>query len=184
LEALRRLNNVTHVVLSCGGNDVYLGASIQAQLGLSLLPLQAFRRRRVGREFCSRLNTIIRGIKQVKPAALVIPIIVYHPHHGFSLSGLNGGCVGVLGQTLQRLLLPTMVRDMVIQFLRLAEVYRLPVIDLSRTMNPNNVTHYGSMDKSKIGEFVPWSGAEPSDVSQLYIAGRSDTCVCECVCMF
>jgi hypothetical protein len=39
----------------------------------------------------------------------------------------------------------------------------LPVIDLSHTFDPNNERHYGTMSKSSQG----WSGAEPSDISQV-----------------
>jgi len=55
--------------------------------------------------------------------------------------------------------------------LKLAHQNQLPIIDLSRTFDPQDESHYGtgnSREKNDLG--VPWSGAEPSNVSSKFIA--------------
>eukprot|EP00475_Leptophrys_vorax_P033340 TRINITY_DN5222_c0_g2_i1.p1 TRINITY_DN5222_c0_g2~~TRINITY_DN5222_c0_g2_i1.p1 ORF type:complete len:441 (-),score=100.74 TRINITY_DN5222_c0_g2_i1:1316-2638(-) len=167
---LQKVNNVKYVLVSVGGNDVYLQASIQIALILSLLPFQSFRREKVGKEFGQRLSNILKKIEAAVPDAVVIPVIVYHPHYDFSISGLQHGFLGCIAKTVQKYCLKTMVTSMVRQFMLYARDRHLPVIDLSRTLDPSNVSHYGTEDMKK-GNYIdaPWSGAEPSNVSNVFI---------------
>jgi hypothetical protein len=167
---LEKVKNVKYVLVSVGGNDVYLQASIQISLFLSLLPFQSFRREAVGKEFGKRLSRILKKLEAAVPDAIVIPVIVYHPHYDFSLSGLNHGVGGFIAKTIQKFCLKTMTTAMVRQFMLYARDRHLPVIDLSRTFNPWDVSHYGT---EEIGKFnyidAPWSGAEPSNISNVFI---------------
>lgn len=167
---LRKLKNVKCAVVSLGGNDVYLSRDVQIALIKSLNPFQRHLREEVAEQFRERLLSIFEAFDQVMdPASFVLPVIVYHPHHGFSISGLQSGCKGFLAKTAQSVFLKHLVTPMARQFLVIAQERCLPVLDLSRTFNPNDVTHYGTMDMDGTAE-VNWSGAEPSDTSQGFIA--------------
>eukprot|EP00755_Sulcionema_specki_P007199 Sspe_Gene.37577::Locus_18137_Transcript_1_1_Confidence_1.000_Length_3564::g.37577::m.37577 len=161
---LHRLKNVKHVVLSIGGNDVYLTASVQAAFARSLLPF-CNAHEQVGREFGERMQLVVEKLN-VPPSARFMAVLVYHPHHEFSISGLNSGCLGALAKCIQRRNLSYLATPMARAALRIAKTRRFPVLDLSCTFDPTNVRHYGNMDVNS----PEWSGAEPSDVSQEYIA--------------
>ncbi|KAJ9472865.1 hypothetical protein DIPPA_21544 [Diplonema papillatum] len=161
LEALR---NVKHIILSIGGNDVYLDADTQVSLVRSLVPF-CDGRAEVAKAYGERLGKVFAAVRAAAPDAVVTPVICYHPHHEFSISGATG-CPGGIALSVQRSYLSWMVTPMVQAALRLCMEHGLNVIDLSQTLDPKNVAHYGNMDV----EATNWSGAEPSDVSQHYIA--------------
>jgi hypothetical protein len=122
------------VVLSIGGNDV--------------------------RAMLSNVNqqAIVDGMKQLEMNAEkiihklltmqmhVIMVICYEPHHEFAS-----------GYGLQRDQLLQIMNIGVCNILLLAEKYGLPVIDLSRTFNPFDRSHYGSTviePSNKSGQFI------------------------------
>lgn len=172
VENLNLLKNTQCVVLSLGGNDVYLRRDIQLDLALSLLPLSWWRRRNIAIKFGQRIEKILDAIRSTAPNALLVPVIVYHPHYSFSLSGHNGtGWLSSLSRLIQRLVLSKLVSPLAQQLLLQAQRLGLPVIDLSRTFDPANVCHYGTEHIKSSNEFhAPWSGAEPSNVSNEFIA--------------
>jgi len=164
------LKNVRCAVLSVGGNDVYLNSDVQLSLVKSLVPGFRHLREEVASDFRSRLDGIFESLDYALPADTVrLPVIVYHPHHSFSISGLEGMCSGLIARTLQRGSLRHLVTPMARQILWLAQERCLPVLDLSRTFDPNDVRHYGTMDMDST-EPICWSGAEPSDISQVFIS--------------
>jgi hypothetical protein len=168
---LRQLRNVKAVVVSVGGNDVYLQESIQRALALSVLPWKRHVGRDVGDQFGQRLRLVLQGIRDAAPGALIVPVVVYHPHYEYSIAGLNSGLIGALAKLGQRALLSTATAPMIKQFLRLAREDHLPVIDLSRTLDPCNYAHYGTGAPDASNSLgAPWSGAEPSNMSSHFIA--------------
>eukprot|EP01059_Diplonema_ambulator_P002701 TRINITY_DN12348_c0_g1_i1.p1 TRINITY_DN12348_c0_g1~~TRINITY_DN12348_c0_g1_i1.p1 ORF type:complete len:356 (+),score=92.54 TRINITY_DN12348_c0_g1_i1:78-1145(+) len=168
VENIARLKNAKYVFLSVGGNDVYLHADIQIGLGKSLLP-GCDKRSRIASAYGERLTDIVSHLKRRVPGAEIIPVVVYHPHHDFPISGITGGCLGGLSRCIQKNYLSWMVTPMVQQVLKIAEAEKLRVIDLSQTFDPNDSRHYGNMDPSGVYGYG-WSGAEPSDISQNFIA--------------
>jgi len=170
VEQLKQLKNVRYVLVSVGGNDVYLRPEVQVALGRSLLPLQSYARSRVAEQFGSRVRTIMAAVQAAVPDAVVIPVIVYHPAYKFSLLEINEGITGWVLQTFQRLLLSYLVSPMSRQIITYARDHKLPVIDISRTFNPKVPEHYGSGGPGRQGPFAYWSGAEPSNVSTPFIA--------------
>ncbi|CAJ1418218.1 unnamed protein product, partial [Effrenium voratum] len=55
--------------------------------------------------------------------------------------------------------------------LALSRELKCPVIDLSQTLDPTCEEHYGTGEIGRVNELgVPWSGAEPSDVSCDFLA--------------
>jgi len=165
IENLKRLKNVKYIVVSIGGNDVYLSAKIQRKLYKSLMPFKGHLANEVALEFGGRVAEILRALKDAVPDAVIIPVIVYHPHYKFSISGVESW----FALSAQKFFLSKLVSPMSQQFLSLAQHYALPVIDLSRTFNPNDETHYGTEAIDEKG-LASWSGAEPSNVSQHFIA--------------
>jgi hypothetical protein len=90
IENLKKLENVTHVVVSIGGNDVYLTPSVQIALAKSLVPTQSHIREKIGAEFGQRVEAIVDQIAKAAPNALIVPVIVYHPHNQFPIFGTGG----------------------------------------------------------------------------------------------
>lgn len=168
VENLRRLRNVRAVVISIGGNDVYLRADIQRELIASMMPFQGWRRDAVADRF-ARIATIFKYVREAAPTALIVPVIVYHPHYDLSVLGgalTQDTCTGTLATQLPKWTLSSLVTPMAKQVLTLARAQKLPVIDLSHTFDPNNECHYGTGSKR-----LPfWSGAEPSVASAGFIA--------------
>merc|ERR1711998_823304 len=76
---------------------------------------------------------------------------------------------GFLAKGAQSIFLKHLVTPMARQFLIIAQERCLPVLDLSRTFDPHDITHYGCMDEEG-SQDTWWSGAEPSDISQTFIA--------------
>ena len=157
------LENVQYEVISCGGNDIYLNAGIQTALITSLLPF-CDKRSKVAAAMAERMDTCLSELSRVSPSKRIL-MICYHPHHGFSISGMTG-CVGGLACSVQRTQLSWMVTPAIQGLLTLAMQKGYDVIDLSQTFDPTNVRHYGNMNQ----EDPNWSGAEPSDVSQEFMA--------------
>eukprot|EP01061_Rhynchopus_euleeides_P037512 TRINITY_DN6396_c0_g1_i2.p1 TRINITY_DN6396_c0_g1~~TRINITY_DN6396_c0_g1_i2.p1 ORF type:complete len:391 (+),score=151.03 TRINITY_DN6396_c0_g1_i2:3-1175(+) len=162
-ENLECLNNVKHAFVSCGGNDVYLNADIQKTLITSLL---WDKRQEVAKGMGDRMRGILKQLRETSPGVRYTLVVCYHPHHGFSISGLSGGCLGGIATTIQRSQLSWMVTPALREMLGIAREAGCDVIDLSQTFDPTDVLHYGNMDAEHSG----WSGAEPSDVSQEFIA--------------
>eukprot|EP01064_Diplonema_japonicum_P022403 TRINITY_DN3214_c0_g5_i1.p1 TRINITY_DN3214_c0_g5~~TRINITY_DN3214_c0_g5_i1.p1 ORF type:complete len:373 (+),score=64.78 TRINITY_DN3214_c0_g5_i1:59-1120(+) len=167
VENIKRLKNVKYIFLSVGGNDVYLHADIQTGLIKSLIPGFGSYRTDIGNAFYERLSKIVKALKENIPGAVIVPVLVYHPHHEFSISGIpRNSTLGCVAGSIQKNFLSRMVTPMVQKVLEIASVEGLHVVDLSQTLDPFNERHYGNMDK-----MLPmWSGAEPSDVSQNFIA--------------
>lgn len=170
IENLKLLRNVRVIVISIGGNDVYLNPRIQSELVKSLLPGQAYRRHEVARQFGVRLRKILNAVESAAPLARIVPVIVYHPHYDFSLLGMtSASCFGYLASTVQKWCLSRLVTPMAQQTLLLAQWKRLSVVDLSRTFDPKNEEHYGTGSKQRC-VLASWSGAEPSVVSTGFIS--------------
>ena len=148
---LEKVKNITFVIISIGGNDVYITPSVQARLISSALPCLRGRREQIAKEFTLRLLTIYREIfwaasRHSENPITIVPIIPYHPHVDFSLIA-GESFLGSICCKLQNFFLPSLVRSMVLSLLHLAAKYSLPVIDLSQTFDPSNTTHYGTMEK-------------------------------------
>lgn len=172
VEVLRRLRNVHYVILSLGGNDVYLNANNQRDLALSTIPFMGGRSTAVAKGMSDRLRHIVAAIACAAPAAVVVPVVVYHPHDGFSISGL--GTAPGIGPTIARSLQAAFLAGAVTPLARVAIEYaarlQLPVIDLSSTLKRNVASHYGTGPSMKPNRFVEWSGAEPSNAAVDFIA--------------
>lgn len=180
-KALAKLEGVRWCVLSIGGNDVYLNRSIQAALISSLLPGGQAKRQEVADEFGVRLRKIVASVRESAPDANVALVIPYRPHREFSLlygapidaegKKVTGDVVGDYVRSVERECLPDLVTPMVREILRVAKQEGCPVIDLSRTLDPNRAAHYGTGIIGSVNALgAPWSGAEPSDVSVGFIA--------------
>merc|ERR1711990_767670 len=90
IQNLGQLQNVRCAVVSLGGNDVYLSRDVQLNLIKSLNPFQWKLREEVAQQFRSRLEAIFAEFDVViAGSSFVLPVIVYHPHHGFSISGIQ-----------------------------------------------------------------------------------------------
>lgn len=174
VENIRRIaaeHDVVAIFLSIGGNDVYLHADIQRALISSLVPFRGAQELdRVTREFATRYTRILDAIGEAAPRAAIVPVIPYHPHYGFSLiagsSSATGGCIIRAACLLQRLLLSKLATPLIESLLRVAQSRGLRVIDLSRTFDPKNAKHYGTGDPMTQSPYgAPWSGAEPSTLS-------------------
>ena len=161
---LSLLKNVKHVVVSCGGNDVYLNADTQRKLFGSLNPFND-KRAEIAEGMAGRLGAALEEVQKAAPNARITLVICYHPHYEFNLIRARGWR-GTVVNILQRGLLSYLISPAVRAMLELARVKGCDVIDLSQTLDPRDETHYGSMDTKRAG----WSGAEPSDVSQEFIA--------------
>jgi len=77
---LASVKDVSWCVLSIGGNDVYLNASVQMNLLSSLTPAFAGRRQEVAEEFGGRLRGIVASIRKVAPSAALVLVVPYQPH--------------------------------------------------------------------------------------------------------
>lgn len=181
VENLRRLEDVKWVVLSLGGNDVYLNAEVKGKLLSSLLPNAEGKRKEVAQEFAKRLKAVLEQVKEAAPEASVILVVPYQPHQEFSLvmgapindegQRIYGDVLGDGTRVLERGLLPDLVNPMVTEMLNLGREMGCPIIDLSQTLDPTNEEHYGTGEIGKVNELgTPWSGAEPSDVSSDFTA--------------
>jgi len=156
------------VLVSVGGNDVFLNRYTQTDLAWSILPWYKRLRADVAQQFKERLMPIFTELTQaVTPKTMIIPVIAYHPSELFSLSGIQGSLV----MGLQNYYLSSLVTPMVAQMLNLAHHFRFPVMDLSRTFDRKNAAHYGTGAPGKTNCLgAPWSGAEPSNMSTKFIA--------------
>jgi len=181
VENLRSLENVSAVVLSIGGNDVYLNSSVQSSLAMSLLPSMEEKRQEVAVAFGARLRKIVKSVQKAAAGARIILVIPYQPHNEFSLvmgAPINadgervvGDVLGDFGRIFERENLSNLVTPMVKEMLAVARETGCPVVDLSQTLDPDNEEHYGTGRIGQVNELgVPWSGAEPSDVSSGFIA--------------
>lgn len=166
LALLQQIHNVKHIILSLGGNDVYLYPNIQWDLITSLLPRYRRTREEVAEKFAQRYKVIIQNIRYVCPQTPLTLIIPYHPHYSFNLFGLRRGCGHRLVNFMQYISLSSLVTPLVQQILRIAKNYQVDVIDLSKTFDINCELHYGTGNKLD----KKWSGAEPSNLSNVYIA--------------
>lgn len=181
LKNLKSVENVQWAVLSIGGNDVYLNRNIQSSLALSVLPPFSGNRQEVANAFGERLRRIVKGIQQAAEGVKLVLVIPYHPHRDFSLvygapvndqgEKISGDILGDFVRSLERLYLSELVTPMVSKILEVGRDLDCPVVDLSKTLDINVEEHYGTGcigTTNSLG--VPWSGAEPSDVSNQFIA--------------
>lgn len=143
LDQLEKLNNEeikpTHVVLSIGGNDARVSLlSNSGDIKKVLIDLQDS----FIDNYSKAIDSVLLFNKQI------IIVIVYRPGPGFLLE---------LDQTsvLFSKLVPNMLTE--------SRVRKLPVIDLSRTFNPLDKSHYGS------------TPIEPSNKSGLFIVDLIET---------
>jgi hypothetical protein len=169
IENLKKLRNVQMVVLSLGGNDLYLHPQIQRKLFQSILPGNGHLAQQEGDEFGVRYRDLYRKIKLAAPDATVIPIIPYHPHYDASLLQATG-LLGWASKKLQYLFLPRMVKPIIQEILWTAVQHSACVIDLSKTFDPKNEKHYGTGTKTLSTSLAAWSGVEPSCLSSQFIA--------------
>ena len=157
--------SVRHVFLSIGGNDIYLNAGVQTDLGGSLVPF-CDKREAVADALAARVNKLLDEVEAQVPGARITPVICYHPHHAFSISGLRKGCLASVAKCVQQRYLGWMVTPIIRSLLRICRQRGYHAIDLSQTFDPTNERHYGTMDVTD----GAWSGAEPSDVSHCFTA--------------
>eukprot|EP00929_Paragymnodinium_shiwhaense_P060299 TRINITY_DN3012_c1_g1_i1.p1 TRINITY_DN3012_c1_g1~~TRINITY_DN3012_c1_g1_i1.p1 ORF type:complete len:497 (-),score=172.92 TRINITY_DN3012_c1_g1_i1:119-1609(-) len=173
--ALRQLDNVTWAVLSIGGNDVYLKRDLQAQL-------VSGKKDEVAKDFGKRLRGNLNELLDAAPDATPVLVIPYQPHEDFSLvvgapltdekgNVILGDIFGDIVRGFEKGNLSELVTPMAREILTVARELECPVIDLSKTLDPTCEEHYGT---GKIGRSnslgAPWSGVEPSDVSNAFIA--------------
>eukprot|EP00930_Biecheleria_cincta_P048619 TRINITY_DN33901_c0_g1_i1.p1 TRINITY_DN33901_c0_g1~~TRINITY_DN33901_c0_g1_i1.p1 ORF type:complete len:509 (-),score=116.74 TRINITY_DN33901_c0_g1_i1:116-1642(-) len=181
VENLRRLDGVRWVVLSLGGNDVYLNKEVQSKLIFSMLPTLESNRQEVAEEFGKRYRAIVEDIRKAAPEAQLILVVPYQPHQDFSLvtgapindkgEKISGDVQGDLTRAFERQNLPDVVTPLVKEILTTAQEVGCPVIDLSQTLDPECEAHYGTGQIGSVNRLgAPWSGAEPSDVSSGFIA--------------
>lgn len=166
LSILEKISNVKHIILSVGGNDVYLYPLIQWDLLTSLMPRYRKSRTDVAKKFAKRYKIILENIFQLCPSVALTVIIPYHPHYSFNLLGLRRGCGHRLVNFIQYLSLSSLVTPLVQQILKMAKNYHIDVLDLSKTFDVNNDLYYGTGNRTD----PQWSGAEPSNLSNIYIA--------------
>lgn len=167
IQAIAAEHDVVAIFLSIGGNDVYLRPDIQMDLVRSLIPCRGHLRQKVADEFSERYSNLLVQLRLACPNATIVPTIPYHPHRSFGLMHhTQKSKTAKVARLAQWLLLSRLVTPMIKRMLGIAKAMSLPVIDLSRTFDPENATHYGS---GVIGEEAAsgasWSGAEPSNVS-------------------
>ena len=181
VENLRQLQNVKWVVLSLGGNDVYLKSEVKGKLVSSLLPQAEGKRKEVAQEFAERLKKVLEEVKSAAPDAGLILVVPYQPHQDFSLmmgapindegKRIYGDILGDGTRVLERQVLPDLVNPMVKEMIALGREMGCPIVDLSQTLDPSCEEHYGTGEIGKVNELgTPWSGAEPSDVSNDFIS--------------
>jgi hypothetical protein len=134
----------THVVLSMGGNDCRVRLNLaRADSILSSLKSADF-------EFNYRqtVETLIKLVPNV------ILVLVYKPGKTFySLFPALENQINILAQSLAPIIF------------KIARDYKLPIIDLSRTFNPDDLSHYGS------------TPIEPSNKSSMFICEHVDRIV-------
>ncbi|OLQ04999.1 hypothetical protein AK812_SmicGene11855 [Symbiodinium microadriaticum] len=178
---LKSLNNVRWVILSLGGNDVYLNSGVKTRLINSLVPGSEGVRKEVAKEFGARLKKVAEQVQKAAPDATLVLVVPYQPHEEFSLlagapindegARIYGDFLGDGARGLERQLLPDLVTPMVTEILTLAQDLDCPVIDLSQTFDSSMEEHYGTGEIGRVNSLgTPWSGAEPSDVSSNFIA--------------
>lgn len=181
VENLRRLNGVRWVVLSLGGNDVYLNKEVQSRLMFSMLPTLEGNRQEVADEFGKRYRAIVDDIREAAPEAQLILVVPYQPHQDFSLvvgapindegERVSGDVQGDIARAYERENLADIVTPLVKEILSTAQEVGCPVVDLSQTLDPQCEAHYGTGQIGAVNRLgVAWSGAEPSDVSSGFIA--------------
>lgn len=182
VENLRRLNGVRWVVLSLGGNDVYLNKEVQSKLLFSMLPTLESNRQEVAEEFGKRYRAIVEDIRKAAPEAQLILVVPYQPHQDFSLllgappindkgERMFGDLQGDFARAVERQNLADVVTPLVKEIMVTGQELGCPVIDLSQTLDPECEAHYGTGQIGSVNRLgVPWSGAEPSDVSSGFIA--------------
>lgn len=159
IENLRFTKEVKYVALSIGGNDALREARNLFKLVGSVIPYFRVWRHLYASDFNARLRILIHEIRDAAPEALIIPIIFYHPHYE---------AAGKLLKRPVKAYLKDILTPMARSYLFVAQELGLPVIDLSQTFDPSNIRHYSTMSKKVEGR--TWSGMEPSDVSQNFIA--------------
>lgn len=161
--ALINVTEPTHIVLSVGGNDgrIHLNRLVDGA--------EALVRSVLGSGFVENYRALLdclttRRVLTQKTLPRVILVFVYKPHStifDWYKEQLLGECwswlpiEGLLGL---RKKLDEAYRQIRVIMLEIAAEYRLPVIDLSRTFDPQNAEHYGS------------SPIEPSNLSGKTIA--------------
>jgi len=167
--------------LSLGGNDVYLKSEVKGKLVSSLLPQSEGKRKEVAQEFAERLKKVLEEVKSAAPDAGLILVVPYQPHQDFSLmmgapindegKRIYGDILGDGTRVLERQVLPDLVNPMVKEMIALGREMGCPIVDLSQTLDPSCEEHYGTGEIGKVNELgTPWSGAEPSDVSNDFIS--------------
>lgn len=180
LASLAKSSDVQVVVLSIGGNDLYLRPDMQIKLAKSLVSGKGHLRDTEAKSFGLRYQQILEKISAAAPGATIIPVVPYHPHFSFSLlyGAQTGSGVGTilpwLTKQMQWLFLSKLVSPLVKEILLASLNFKgansVHVIDLSKTFDPKDETDYGTGAIGKSTSFAPWSGAEPSCKSSLYIA--------------
>eukprot|EP00752_Nemacystus_decipiens_P010152 g9048.t1 len=138
---LLRAAKPTHVVLSVGGNDARLRF-------LSSLNPDVITELMITDGFVANLRRVIETIRaDVTPNIIIV--YVYMPEFK---------AIPLLSMLPPARILQRLLVNFSKFFIELAEEFRLPIIDLSRTFNPHDKTHYGS------------TPIEPSNVSGQFIA--------------
>lgn len=180
LSNLRRQKGVQWAILSIGGNDVYLNPDVKLSLLASLLPGLSGKRQEVAKAFAGRMREVLKGIKEAAPEAKIVVVIPYQPHREFSLvvgapindegQRIVGDILGDVIRSFEKTVLSDLVTPMVKEILAVAREFGCPIIDLSRTLDPDCEEHYGTGQIGKVNSLgVAWSGVEPSDVSNGFL---------------
>lgn len=143
-----------------------MNPEVQLKLFRSLLPKYYHERINIADTLGIRYKKIIQSIQEIAPKSKLILMIPYHPHYHFNLLQYKHGCGAKMINYFQYCVLTRLVTPLVQQILFLAKNYKLNVIDLSKTFNPNLDCHYGTEDRNR----KDWSGAEPSNKSSQLMA--------------
>ena len=143
LVQLEKLNNdeikPTHVVLSIGGNDARVSLlSNSGNISKLLIDLKD--------SFINNYSKAIDSVLELNKQIIIV--IVYRPGPGFLLDLSQSNVL--FSELVPKLLIESRKR-------------KLPVIDLSRTFNPLDISHYGS------------TPIEPSNKSGLFIVDLIET---------
>lgn len=175
LQNLANLTNVHMVIVSIGGNDLYLDPNMQLTLVKSLIPFKSGLRDVEVEKFSKRYKDLMHKISNIVPYAIIMPVIPYHPHYDFPLFQLPYKASKFKKWALlksQYLFLSKLVTPMVKEILSINlalgsnGMHTMHIMDLSKTFDPKNQTHYGSESKSFPSG---WSGAEPSIITIQYM---------------
>ena len=130
-------DRASHIILSIGGND----ARTNLQFGTSKKILESLKKNNFVENYKKAISSIYKIIKKI------VIVIVYRPGPGFY-------------EMMEKKEIDKLYTRVVPLMLEIARDYKIPVIDLSRTFDPLDYSHYGS------------TPIEPSNKSGIFICEK------------